>query len=302
MRPLFLLLLLAPPCAAELELTERSRRSLRSLSEYYKEAPHRVRPDVDTAAKFFGRLKDVFEGVPVPVTLDVDVSWRKRARVAVVAGVGGKTLKIEEEQAPLVDARVRLREDLYRELELAGARAAAGLARQLAALGPLSAAPEKERRALDSPEAGRPALTDAAEGGKRVEAVNPRPYKDELLSAMVPEGVFTSESAGSRTTFTAVELPGCFVEVLKQSGAPEPRAWRKRLLARFDLLHSRGWEERAGAAPWSWAEESIRFEGSEEKGWVLIGRGFRAVSACSASEDAWFQRRAGVILGSLKVN
>lgn len=299
---LLLLVLLLPAGAAELELTDRSRKSLRRLSEYYKEAPHRVRPDVDSAASFFGRLKDVFAGVPVPVTLDVEVSWKGKARVAASAELAGRRLEVEEVEAPLVDARVRLREDLYRELQLAGERAAAGLAKQLAALGPLSAAPEKSRLALDSPEAGRPAMTDSAQGGKRVEAINPRPYKDELLSALAPEGVFSARSSENLTLFDALELPGCFVEVRRQPGAPEPRAWRKRLLARFDLLHSRGWEERRGSAPWPWAEQSIRFEGSGQAGWVLIGRGYRVVSVCSAAEDGWFQRRAGVILSSLKVN
>lgn len=273
---------------AQVQLTDDSRLAVRRLSEYYKEAPHRVRPEVDNAAVFFSRLTDVFARTPVPVTLDVRLSWRRKAKVSATAELAGRRLEAEAEEAPLVDARVRLREDLYRELELAGRRVASDLAKQLAALGPLVPEPEKERAALASPEAGRPGFLE--EGDK--DAIRPRPYRDELLSAMVPEGVF---EASGQTRFTVAGRPKCYVDVHKPARAPKD--WRKVLTSRFDLLDSNGWTPRPGSRKLPWSVDSIRFEG----GWVLIGRTFRVVSVC-AEDEAWFEPRADVILRSLQVN
>ncbi|MBI5239902.1 MAG: hypothetical protein HY926_05480 [Elusimicrobia bacterium] len=134
------------------------RDSMRFLMDYYRdEAPYLVRPDVDNAARFllaadaavsrpFGSAKNLESveeaaraGADLVAVLDAqagfkrDLRLEKRARVALRAefrDLSGKrlvALEAENVQAPLVDARVRVRRDLYREFAAALDAAAADL-------------------------------------------------------------------------------------------------------------------------------------------------------------------------------
>lgn len=166
-------------------LTDGSRASLRRLSEYYREqAPHRLRPEVDSAVRFFGEVTAVFPrrfksapklerredaaeaGADVIALVDVAVEFEKgwgrkeKARVALRADfedLQGRALgsaQAEAEEEPIVEARVRVRDDLYRELERALSRAVKGLEEALPGVeGLASVVPGSGPRSVEAPRA-----------------------------------------------------------------------------------------------------------------------------------------------------
>lgn len=160
---------------------------------------------------------------------------------------------------------------------------------------------------------GQWAWVEPARGARRVEAIKPRVYQDERLSAKVPDGVFSPEPAddgGEATRFFVLDagVPDRtqFVEVLLPESAPPAPAWRRRLTARFDLLHTRGWRQAAAKRRpgYPWLEERIRFEGDGVSGWVLLGRSggrpVRVIVCFRPDEEEWVWPRVEVILSTLE--
>ena len=206
MRGLLLVFLLAPPFpaaglepAAGRELTvavvisDKTRKSLRRLSDYYAEkAAHRLRPGSDNAPRFLSelevRLARGFKstvkveraeeaaraGADLVAFLDVEAEAKHpwlgkgtaKARVVLTArltsldGKRSAEVRGEAEREQVVEGRVMVRDDLYRELDAAlGAASAAfqesltgsrELAELLGAVKPAAAAGGPMVRALHS--------------------------------------------------------------------------------------------------------------------------------------------------------
>jgi hypothetical protein len=143
---------------------QSARASVRFLMDYYRdEAPYRVRPEIDNAGRFLSvtdaavarsfasakNLESVEEasraGVDLVAVIEAqagfkrDITLEKSARVVLKAEfrdlAGQRILSLEAEsvQTPVVDARVRVRRDLYREFSAALDAAAADLQVQIRA-------------------------------------------------------------------------------------------------------------------------------------------------------------------------
>lgn len=156
----------------------------------------------------------------------------------------------------------------------------------------------------------------AAASGRRVTAIVPRPYSDELLETRLPDGVFaaetTADSEVQATRFSVLDSgakdEGLTIEVSRARSFPEPKELKRRLLKKYDMLQAHGWIPVDAPRPrYGWVKEAIRWEGEKEKtaGWVLLGRSdgrtFQVLTQARQDEDSWFSPRCAVVLESLKL-